>query len=200
MDLVAGVVLAAGAGVRMGWPKALLRDADGVSWAARAAAVLRNAGCDPVGVTLGAAAPAVRLTLDDRDVALEVPRWQDGPGQGVLAAVCFASSVHATALMLTLVDLPDVGVPDVRAVLEAGEDLPSALVRAGHEGRGGHPVLLGRTHWPTAQRAAATGSGLRELLDSSACRLVERPTALHDVDVPSQLPAGTQTPPSVRTS
>ncbi|WP_432575208.1 NTP transferase domain-containing protein, partial [Kineococcus sp. SYSU DK005] len=178
-------MLAAGEGSRLGVPKALLRTADGTGWAARAAAVLRAGGCSAVAVTVGAAAREVRATLPADVVALAVPDWRRGPGAGVLAALGHARAAGAAALVLTLVDLPDVGAADVRAVLEAaGEDPAGALVRAGWRGTGGHPVLVGSAHWAAAAREAGAGAGLRALLDGPACRTVQRASALRDVDVP----------------
>ncbi|WP_432501088.1 nucleotidyltransferase family protein [Kineococcus arenarius] len=190
-----GVVLAAGAGTRMGVPKALLRTAEGTGWAARAAQVLRAGGCAPVAVTVGAAAGDVWAGLPAHVAVLEVPDWRSGPGAGVLAALRYARSLGAQALLLMLVDLPDVGADDVRAVLAAGEDRPdAALVRAGWHGRGGHPVLVGCRHWARAADVAASGAGLRELLRDPACREVEVAGAVRDVDLPHALPPGTRLP------
>jgi nicotine blue oxidoreductase len=50
--------LAAGSGRRLGYPKALLRH-DDVLLVERATRVLRDAGCEPVLVVLGAAADQV---------------------------------------------------------------------------------------------------------------------------------------------
>ena len=49
--------------------------------------------------------------------------------------------------MVTLVDLPDVTAPVVRRLLErpVTEDV---LARATYDGKPGHPVVLGRAHWP----------------------------------------------------
>lgn len=196
---VLGVVLAAGAGTRMGVPKALLRSAGGASWAARTAEVLRAGGCASVAVTVGAAAGEVRSSLPDRVAVLEVPDWDRGPGASVLAALDHARATGVEALLLMLVDLPDVTAGDVRAVLEAGgEDPSAALVRAGWRGRGGHPVLLGRRHWARATRLAASGTGLRELLREEGCREVAVAASVRDVDTPDALPEGTSSPGEVR--
>ena len=47
-----GLLLAAGAGRRMGGPKALRVDADGTSWLVRSAGALLDGGCSGVTVVL----------------------------------------------------------------------------------------------------------------------------------------------------
>ena len=59
-----GLLLAAGAGTRMGTPKALVRDDDGTSWLLRSVAVLRDGGCVGVTVVLGAEAARATALLD----------------------------------------------------------------------------------------------------------------------------------------
>ena len=54
VDSPLGILLAAGAGSRMGRPKALVRDESGQSWLALATTTLLDAGCRPVLVALGA--------------------------------------------------------------------------------------------------------------------------------------------------
>ena len=62
----AGLLLAAGEGRRLGRPKALV-DVDGELFVERVVRVLRDGGCDPVVVVLGAAAADIvgRARLDD---------------------------------------------------------------------------------------------------------------------------------------
>ena len=60
-----GLVLAAGAGSRMGQPKALVRAADGTPWLEQSISLLQSAGCDPVVVVLGAEADAAATLIPD---------------------------------------------------------------------------------------------------------------------------------------
>ena len=60
-----GVLLAGGAGRRMGTPKALLRDLDGTPFLARAIGILLEGGCDRVVVVTGAAADQAGTLLDE---------------------------------------------------------------------------------------------------------------------------------------
>ena len=82
-----GLLLAAGAGRRMGGPKALLRDTSGVPFVDRAVGRLLDGGCVAVTIVLGAAAGEVRALLDEagwsedeavRTVVAE--SWAEGMG------------------------------------------------------------------------------------------------------------------------
>jgi len=188
-----GVVLAAGAGRRMGTPKALLRTADGTPWVARAAGVLRAGGCAEVAATVGAAAPGVLALLPPGVRGLAVPDWADGLGAGVRVALQHAADGPADVLVLVPVDLPHLGADDVAAVLAAAAADPvSAAVRATDGGHAGHPVALGRRHWAAATAAVRGDAGLREFLVGLDVVAVPRPGAVADADDPAHLPPGTR--------
>ena len=82
-------MLAAGAGRRMGSPKALVRDPDGVTWVVRAAPPARRASdCSPVVVVVGAAAEQVRAELADEPVeVVEATNWSEGMGASLRAGL-----------------------------------------------------------------------------------------------------------------
>jgi CTP:molybdopterin cytidylyltransferase MocA len=70
----AGLLLAAGAGHRMGTPKALVGD-----WLTRGIDVLTAAGCSPVIVVLGAALQQAQALLHGRAVMVAAAAdWSDG--------------------------------------------------------------------------------------------------------------------------
>ena len=80
---VAGVLLAGGAGRRMGMPKALVRHA-GRLFVESAAGVLAAGGCDPVIVVLGARSEEVRASAELADyVVVDNPEWPEGMGASV---------------------------------------------------------------------------------------------------------------------
>ena len=119
--VAAGLLLAAGAGSRMGMPKALVHDERG-SWLRRGVEVLRQGGCDPVVVVLGAAAEAADL-LDGSVRVVVAQDWADGMGASLrtgLAAVD-GPGEDTESVVVSLVDLPDL-VPAVvsRVVDRAG--------------------------------------------------------------------------------
>jgi CTP:molybdopterin cytidylyltransferase MocA len=165
---VAGLLLAAGEGRRMGTPKALLRDSHGVPFVDRAVGVLLDGGCATVTVVLGAAAPEVRLLLDQAG-------WTDDDAFSVVVADDWASGMAASlraglaaldaadAALVSLVDLPDVTAEVVTRVLACATG-PESLARASYAGRPGHPVLLGRSHWPGVTDLARGDRGARDYL------------------------------------
>lgn len=172
---VAGLLLAAGAGRRMGQPKALLRRADGVPVIDEAVGALFDGGCTTVAVVLGAAADAATALLDDAgwvedpDVQLVIAdTWAEGMGASLRAGLESLATSPAEAALITLVDLPDVtGAVHSRVLTSASG--PGALARATYDGRPGHPVLIGRDHWAGAAAAAVGDRGARAYLDGHEC-------------------------------
>jgi len=144
-----GVLLAAGAGRRAGGPKALRRDGDGPTWVVAGVRTLARGGCSPVIVTVGCRAGEVAAVLaateSEAPVAVvTVDDWESGQAASVRAGLTAAAATGAPAVVVHLVDLPDVGPEVVRRVL-VGADA-SSLHRASYLGRPGHPVVLGRDH------------------------------------------------------
>lgn len=161
-----GLLLAAGAGRRMGGPKALV---DG--WLTRAVDSL--ADCDQVVVVLGAAADEASRLLASRDVTIVVaPDWDEGMGASLRTGLRHLEHGEATRCLVTLVDLPDVTAHVVRRLLGRPEST-DVLARATYEGRPGHPVLLGRAHWPGVVESATGDRGARDYLRTHDVEPVE---------------------------
>ena len=167
-----GLLLAAGAGRRMGTPKALVHD-DAGSWLARGVGTLLTGGCARVTVVLGAEAARARPLADGLETSVVVADdWAEGMGASLRAGLRALSGSPEPGVLVSLVDLPDL-VPEVVArVLAAGPD-PAALARATYDGTPGHPVLLGRDHWPGVIRSAVGDQGARAYLASHDVTLVE---------------------------
>ncbi|RNI22777.1 nucleotidyltransferase family protein [Flexivirga caeni] len=162
--MTTGIVLAAGAGRRMGGPKALV---DG--WLLHAVGTL--ADCDRVVVVLGAAAEQARTLLDAGQADVVVADdWATGMSASLRAGI--GALTDETRCLITLVDLPDVG-RDVVARVLAQPDTPDVLARASYGGVPGHPVLLGRDHWAGAAGGAAGDRGARDYLRAHDTVLVE---------------------------
>ncbi|KRE20968.1 NTP transferase domain-containing protein [Agromyces sp. Soil535] len=155
-----GVLLAAGAGTRMGRPKALVRDDSGVPWVAEGCRMLRETGCGDVVVVLGASADSARALVPADAGVVVAADWADGVSASLRAGLEFAAGTGAEAVLVSLVDLPGLPAAVGRRVVErAGPDLPAALARAVFDGRQGHPVLIGRAHWPAVARSVSGDAG-----------------------------------------
>ena len=170
--MIRGLLLAAGAGRRMGMPKALVRDESGEPWLLRGVETLRGGGCQEVTVVLGAAADEAAALLDGAGVDVVVAAdWAEGMGASLRAGLA-SLDAGVEAVLVSLVDLPDVSADVVSRVLDAAVD-NGVLRRAAYDGRPGHPVLLGRAHWPGVTAAATGDRGARDYLAESAVTLVE---------------------------
>ncbi|WP_248258395.1 nucleotidyltransferase family protein [Georgenia sp. EYE_87] len=171
---VTGLLLAAGAGRRMGMPKALVVT-DGVPWVRRAADVLLAGGCADVVVVLGAAEQEARDALagvGPRVAAVACPAWAEGMGESLRTGLAALRERSAGAALVHLVDLPDVGPAVVRRMLAAAAG-PAALARAAYDGVPGHPVLLGADHFAGVAALAAGDTGAREYLRRHRPAVVE---------------------------
>ena len=190
----AGLLLAAGAGSRMGRPKALVHDERG-SWLGRGVEVLREGGCDPVVVVLGAAPEAADLVPPGVRTVLAAD-WAEGMGASLRAGLAELDAQDpdhdrtTQQVVVTLVDLPDL-VPDVvrRLAVAAEQAGPGALARAAYDGEPGHPVLIGRDHWSAVREVARGDRGARDLLAAGDVLLVECGDLAGGRDVDSFPPA-----------
>jgi xanthine dehydrogenase accessory factor len=159
---VAGLVLAAGAGRRLGRPKALL-ELDGERLVDRAVRALRDAGCDPVVVVVGAAPlPVPAATV------IENPDWSSGMASSVrvgLAALDAAADTDTDtdAVVVMMVDTPGIGAAVVRRLVDA-HDGGATVAVATYDGLPRNPVLLGRQHWDEVTALAVGDVGARAFL------------------------------------
>ncbi|MGW3833303.1 nucleotidyltransferase family protein [Streptomyces microflavus] len=161
---VAGVLLAAGGGRRLGGrPKALLehRGRPLVEHALRA---LRNGGCGPLHVVLGAAADEVRARADLTGSAVTVnPGWEEGMGSSLRLGLAALAGTGADAALIMLVDQPGIGAEAVARVRVAYRSRAS-LVAASYDGERGHPVLFGADRWADIAAGAVGDQGARAYL------------------------------------
>jgi CTP:molybdopterin cytidylyltransferase MocA len=158
-----GILLAAGAGSRMGQPKALVAGSDHTPWVVSAAGALGAGGCSTTLVVVGAAGAQVRELLADLDVTIvDSDSWQDGMGSSLRAGLDAAESAAGDAALIHLVDLPDVGPEVIRRMRELSST--EVLARASYGNRPGHPVLIGRDHWTLIAEELTGDSGARSYL------------------------------------
>ena len=171
MSSVAGLVLAAGEGRRLGRPKALVRFEDQLL-VERAVATLREAGCARVVVVLGAAAHEVAQTADLGDAVVVVNEaWPTGMGSSLCTGLRALADLHADAAVVLLVDQPRVS-PELVGRLVAHWSTGISAVAASYDGHRRNPVLLSASVWPELLGSAAGDAGARGWLDAHADEVV----------------------------
>ena len=137
---VVGVLLAAGAGTRFGMPKVLVAEGE---WLRSGVRALADGGCTQVLVTVGAAEPP----MPPRAGVVRVEKWRDGLSESVRAGLIRARERKGlTGVVLHVVDIPDTTAAQVSRLLEAAGPAATAVARATHSGKAGHPVFLGAEH------------------------------------------------------
>lgn len=208
---IAGILLAAGDGTRLGQPKATV-ELNGATLAERGVALLRAGGADPVLVVTG----AVRVTLPG---VVTVPNedWASGMGSSLVAGLRAASADHegagregaggdgavargdaqvadggrrVAAAVIALADQPLIGPEAVRRLIAAHAAGASVAVAA-YDGRPRNPVLIAREHWPEVAAMATGDAGARPFLRAhpDLITLVEcgDTGSPDDIDTPEEL-------------
>ena len=142
----AAVVLAAGAGKRMGnRPKALLR-LGAATFLERGIAICSESGCRPVVVVTRPDTPAIE---DLARAAEALPVENPDPGRGMFSSVqlgvqaALEAAPGVAAVLIHPVDHPRVKASTLLALRRRFAREPGAKwVRPTWQGRGGHPLLL----------------------------------------------------------
>ncbi|SEL24551.1 nucleotidyltransferase family protein [Nonomuraea pusilla] len=177
---VAGLLLAAGRGARLGTPKALVEH-EGERLVDRGVRLLEEGGCHPVVVVLGAATVQVRGAVTVRN-----PDWESGMGSSLRVGLA-ALPDAARAVVVALVDQPFIGPGAVRALVGSGA--PVAVATYG--GRRRNPVLIAREHFAEVAALAVGDVGARPFLRAHPELVTEVPCDEYgdpsDIDTPEDL-------------
>lgn len=194
-----GLILAAGAGTRLGrGPKALL-PFRGRPLVEAVAAALLDGGCLDVVVVLGAGAAQVvaAAKLDGCQVVTN-PDWESGMGSSFLLGL--ATADPADDVMVALVDQPGLTPETVRRLLDAHRAgrITSAAYRRLNSNDGGeaalvrgHPLLIDTSLRAAVAETVTGDAGARGFLRSRP-ELVEEvdcsdQSTGEDIDTPDQL-------------
>lgn len=192
---IAAVILAAGAGHRLGGVAKALLPHRGESYLAAIAATARSVGLADAVVVVGQPFGAA-VAAHAEQLGLRVQINPD-PDRGMASSVAlgFAAIIEgpATAAWLWPVDHPAVSADTLRRLIAAldgrtrsgGGDIE--IARPFHQGRRGHPPLIARALWPELVGCAGRAGGAREVV--RAARLVDvevdDPGVVYDVDTPA---------------
>jgi molybdenum cofactor cytidylyltransferase len=190
---IAAVILAAGAGRRLGTvAKATLELVPGTSFlSAIASRVARESAVVVVGEPHRAAVEAEAASL-----GLAVALNPD-PSRGMASSVevgfnhVISRCADAVAALLWPVDHPWVGSSAIDSLVDRARVDRIVVPTTG--GRGGHPTLFGRDLWPELARCASEPDGARTVVRADPARVdrvaVDDEAVARDVDVPEDLPA-----------
>lgn len=201
---VAGLVLAAGGGSRMGLAKALVRLPNGQSLLTNAVRILNEGGITEIVVVIGAVEAHVRKALESAQqkyprifdgVNLTIvsnPRYGEGMGTSVQAGLAAAAELDPApdAVVVQLADTPDISPDAVERVTRLAA--PETLAVATYDGQIGHPMLLGRAHWDGIAKSATGDKGARGYLmsrDDVQTVVADGLGSPTDLDTPEQLEA-----------
>ena len=154
---VAGILLAAGDGSRLGRPKATVELA-GSTLAERGVALLRDGGTEPVIVVTG----AIPVELPGV-VTVQNPDWLTGMGSSLATGLRALASSDAVAAVIALADQPLVGPEAVRRLIAAYAAGATVAVAA-YDGKPRNPVLIAAVHWPRVIDLATGDAGARPFL------------------------------------
>jgi CTP:molybdopterin cytidylyltransferase MocA len=185
--VVAGLVLAAGAGTRFGGRKQLA-ELDGRPLLEHALAAMASAPVEPVTVVLGSEAAEVRAGVDMHGAEpILCTEWHEGQAASLRVGVEALERAGADAIVVTLGDQPRIAAAAIAAVVAAREDGVQA-VRATYDGVPGHPVLIERSLFAAVLELRGD-TGARDVLRDArvadvACDGLGDPA---DVDTPDDL-------------
>jgi CTP:molybdopterin cytidylyltransferase MocA len=157
---VAGILLAAGDGTRLGQPKATV-ELGGLTLAERGVRLLRDGGADPVLVVTGAVPVSIAGAL-----SVPNPDWESGMGSSLAAGLRTLASDTASevsAVVIALADQPLIGTEAVRRLIAAHHG-GAGIAVAAYNGKPRNPVLIGRAHWAAVLETAAGDTGARPFL------------------------------------
>ncbi|HTR56249.1 MAG TPA: nucleotidyltransferase family protein [Kofleriaceae bacterium] len=184
------VVLAAGAGTRMGGvAKAMLKTASGRTFLHAIVATAREVGTEEIVVVVappyGDAVAGHAHELGAQVVVNPAPER----GMASSIAIGFAALGASDAAWLWPVDHPDVAPATLRALVAAlgAHDAARPVVAA----RGGHPPLVARALWPRLAGCAELSGGARAVLGAADVIdvAVADPGCIRDVDTRADLEA-----------
>jgi molybdenum cofactor cytidylyltransferase len=183
----AGILLAAGASLRMGEAKQLL-PLGGETLLDHALGQALNSKLDRVVLVLGFRSEEIlrRLQTDCRHPKLQIIknlRFREGMSTSLIAGLS-AVEKHYDQVMIILADMPHIASPLINRLLEgfSRSGLPLGAVKAGQ--RRIHPVIISRPFYPHVHKL--TGDvGARHLFDthSGDVYMVEPPWDIEDTDI-----------------
>lgn len=179
---IGAVILAAGASVRMGRPKALLT-IDGEMLVNRAVRLAREAVPGPRIVVCGAESDVVRAAVnDDAAILVDNEQWQNGLGTSIGRGIRAVEALEVVGAAILLIDQPQLQAAHLETLVVTFRE-GSDPVATAYAGRPGVPALFGRRWFEILQRLDGD-RGAREVLERAGAAMIEPEHELEDLDTP----------------
>jgi molybdenum cofactor cytidylyltransferase len=193
--VIPAIVLAAGKSTRMGRPKGTLPLGDGDTFVTRIVRTFAAAAIEDVVIVVGHDADAVVEAFSRTDLSatfVENADYERGQLSSLLAGLRVVDRPGVVAALVTLVDVPLVGVSTVRAVVERYLATHAPVVRPVRGvggGQHGHPVLIDRSLFDSL-RHADPRLGAKEVVRAHVSSVgdvhVDDDGAFADIDTPAE--------------
>lgn len=185
--MIAGIILAAGESSRMGRDKALL-PYQGSTFLENILKALATAGISRVAVVLGHHAEEIQKALDLTETIIVINSdYQRGQTSSLQAGLRAIDRHDVESVLLCLVDHPAVRVETVRTLVNTYAASHAPVVIPMHDGRRGHPVLIGRELFEeldAIEPGQGANSVIRKYRERTQFVDVEDEGVLIDVDEP----------------
>jgi molybdenum cofactor cytidylyltransferase len=185
--MIAALILAAGESSRMGKDKASL-GFEGSTFLETILNTLDEAGIERVVVVLGHHAEQIQrsVNLGATEVVINAD-YRCGQTSSLQTGLKALESPELEAIILCLVDHPAVSAQTVRRLVDAFCESRASVVIPTHQGRRGHPVVIGRQLFDEL-RALGPGAGantaVRKHRETTQFVEVNDPGILVDIDDP----------------
>ncbi len=179
--MIAAVILAAGAGRRMGGPKAQLR-VEGDTLLRRATRVALEAGCAPVVAVVGDGDPGPGV---EGVQVLPNPQAAEGMASSLRAGLA-ALPLEAEAVLILTVDQVEVDTILLKRLLALAAADPARPAACAYEGTLGVPAVLPRRLFPDLL-ALHGDRGAKAILLREQAAALPFPGGAADLDTPADL-------------
>jgi CTP:molybdopterin cytidylyltransferase MocA len=186
---LACVLLAAGESQRLGTPKQLVRRRMRSLILRAVDLASAVAAAQSVTIVLGAQALRLRALLRRNGAPARIvlnARWRDGLASSLQAGLT-AVPDRAQAVLVLLVDQPNVDARALYRLIAAWRKRPVLPAAAWVGGRAGVPAILPRRFWPAVNRLHGDVGARALLREAAELTLVDMPEAAFDVDTPEDL-------------
>ncbi|MFC2061100.1 NTP transferase domain-containing protein [Elusimicrobiota bacterium] len=185
---ITAIILAAGESARMGSPKALLKIED-KNFIDIIREKLMEAGISDICLVLGAGAGDVKSNLNTDGLNIKInENWEKGQLSSLKTGLKGVSD-QANAVMMCLIDHPQVQLETIKKLIVGFMDTKADIVIPQYQERGGHPVIYNKTVFK-ALMEAPLDKGARVIAKDSQYNIlkvdVDDPYIRQDIDTPEE--------------